>query len=87
MPTISNVQCDLIIFFQRKILVYFLQEDVENKSPELLKLGLLLGTMTPERARVKKVPKWLTLPHKIFQDVLAGYFMSKRDQVIVTKQQ
>ena len=66
-------------------MVYVLQEDVEKRSPNLLRLGLLLVTMTPEKARVHKVPKWLTLPHKIFQDVLAGYFMSKRDKVIVKK--
>ena len=66
-------------------MVYVLQEDVVKRSPDLLRLGLLLVTMTPEKARVHKVPKWLTLPHKIFQDVLAGYFMSQSDKVIVKK--
>ena len=64
---------------------YVLQEDVVKRSPDLLRLGLLLVTMTPEKACVHKVPKWLSLPHKIFQDVLAGYFISKRDKVIIKK--
>ena len=54
----------------------FFQEELEKKSPLLLKLGLLfeIGTDT---ASIGNIPTFLSFHHKIFQEYSGAYFVSK----------
>ena len=57
------------------------QSDVVERCALVLNLGLLQGDLSPHKASLHKQPTWLTLPHKLFQDYLGGYFISKMDMV------
>ena len=37
--------------------------------------------MHDEEATLEEEPEWLTYPHKIFQDFMGGYFLSKQTKV------
>ena len=45
---------------------------------DILKLGLLHGANHYE-ATLEEEPEWLTYPHKLFQDFLAGFYSSKKN--------
>ena len=59
-----------------------MQSDVEKIDSDLLKLGLLHGDMSPKKASLQKQPNLLTLPHKMFQDYLGGYFLLRKTKVL-----
>ena len=44
---------------------------------DILKLGLLFGSLDDDEAAVANEPHWLTYPHKLFLDFAAGYYVSK----------
>ena len=65
------------------VFVILFQSDVDKKSSDILKLGLLHGDMSPKKAHtgIREQPKWLEFPHKIFNDFLTGYFIAKEGGV------
>ena len=54
------------------------QADVKARHPDILKLGLIQGTLSGEDASTAEQPKWLTYAHKLFHDCLAGYHISRQ---------
>ena len=44
---------------------------------DILKLGLLFGSLEGDEASVDEQPEWLTFAHKLFQDFAAGFYISK----------
>ena len=62
---------------------YLFQSDVESKSKDILKLGLLQADMSPQKAHtgILEQPKWLTFPHKIFQDLFNAFYIESRGEV------
>ena len=44
---------------------------------DILKLGLLFGSLQGDEALVDEQPEWLTFAHKLFQDFAAGFYISK----------
>ena len=44
---------------------------------DILKLGLLFGSLISDEASVDEQPEWLTFAHKLFQDFAAGFYISK----------
>ena len=61
------------------------QSDVDKKSSDILKLGLLNGDMSPKKAHtgIREQPKWLEFPHKIFNDFLIAYYIAKEGAVSI----
>ena len=55
-----------------------IQIDVQEASNDILKLGLLQSARFFEEVSHHGHQVWLTYPHKMFQDCLAGYFCSKQ---------
>ena len=53
-----------------------LQNELEKKSPLLLKLGLLFETGT-DIASVRNMPTFLSFQHKIFQEYSGACFVTK----------
>ena len=56
------------------------QTEVAKAKGEILKLGLLHGTLYDEEASVDEQPEWLTYAHKLFQDFMGGYYACKKFQ-------
>ena len=54
-----------------------LQDDVCKMGQDILKLGLLFGSLQGDEASVDEQPEWLTFAHKLFQDFAAGFYISK----------
>ena len=44
---------------------------------DILKLGLLFGSLEGDEASVDEQSQWLSYPPKLFQDVVAGFYVSK----------
>ena len=44
---------------------------------DILKLGLLFGSLEGDEASVDEQPEWLTFAHKLFQDFTGGFYISK----------
>ena len=67
------------------MLAILFQSDVDNKSTDILKLGLLHGDMSPKKAHtgIREQPKWLEFPHKIFNDFLIAYYIAKEGAVSI----
>ena len=67
------------------MLAILFQSDVDNKSSDILKLGLLHGDMSPKKAHtgIREQPKWLEFPHKIFNDFLIAYYIAKEGAVSI----
>ena len=58
--------------------MFTLKGDIEKTGlKDILKLGLLHGA-NPDEATLEEEPEWLTYPHKLFQDFLAGFYSSKK---------
>ena len=51
---------------------------MESGHGDILKLGLIHGTLNAEEASTEEQPKWLTYAHKLFHDCLAGYHVSRK---------
>ena len=60
------------------------QEELEQKLPAIMKLGLLIETFT-DVATVKEQRKYVCFVHKIFQDYTAGYFVAKTVEMAGSK--
>ena len=67
-----------LTFYQRLSLL-LLQDELDMKSPLILKLGLLFETGI-DTASTKNQPTFLSFQHKIFQEYSGAYFVSKRLQ-------
>ena len=69
-----------------KVVILF-QSDVDKKSSDILKLGLLHGDMSPRKAHtgIREQPKWLEFPHKIFNDFVIAYYIAKQGHVSISK--
>ena len=67
------------------MLAILFQSDVDNKSSDILKLGLLHGDMSPKKAHtgIREQPKWLEFPHKIFNDFLIAYYIATEGAVSI----
>ena len=48
-----------------------------NAEEDILKLGLLFGSLEGDEASVDEQPEWLSYPHRLFQDFVAGFYVSK----------
>ena len=68
-----------------RVLAILFQSDVDKKSSDILKLGLLHGDMSPKKAHtgIREQPKWLEFPHKIFNDFLIAYYIAKEGGVSI----
>ena len=53
---------------------------------DILKLGLLFGSLQGEKASVDEQPEWLTFAHKLFQDFTAGFYISKTKVNVILRQ-
>ncbi len=51
---------------------------MSNISKDLLKLGLLHGSLLVDEESLEEQPEWLSYPHKLFQEFMGGYFAAKR---------
>ena len=63
-----------------------LQADVEEKCPDALKLGLLQGDMSSEKAQtgLTEQTEWLEFPHKMFMDYIVAMYISSLGVVSLT---
>ena len=46
-------------------------------SPDLVKLGLLHGSLSADEASLEEQPEWLSFSHKLLQEFMGGYFACK----------
>ena len=58
---------------------------MEEKCNDILKLGLLQGDMSPQRAHtgIREQTQWFELPHKIFFDYVMAFFIEKQGEVSI----
>ena len=61
------------------------QTEVVKARGDILKLGLLHGTLYDEEASVDEQPEWLTYAHKLFQDFMAATTLVKSFREIVQR--
>ena len=67
----------LTLFLKVNFNVYDCQDEVCNAGKDILTLGLLFGSLEGDEASVDEQPEWLSYPHKLFQDFVAGFYVSK----------
>ena len=73
-----------MVWVTEAILKLYLQSEIEKQWSDILKLGLLHGDMSPERAHIQQQRQWLTFPNRIFQDYLSAYYIVKLGKVSVS---
>ena len=81
--------CKLLLFravrglVKTNIIQSSIHSDVESKSKDILKLGLLQADMSPQKAHtgIKGQPEWWTFPHKIFQDLFNALYIEQQGEV------
>ena len=64
-------------------LVFAFQSDVKSRDSKLLKLGLLQGDMSPQKADtgIRKQSNWMTFHHAIFINYLIAFYIKKQGKV------
>ena len=67
------------------VFIFIFQNDVEEKCSDILKLGLLQGDMSPQKAHtgIREKPQWLTFPHKIFYDFVMAFYIERKGEVSI----